>query len=302
MLNDISIQFDPATQTALNFILASLMFGVALNMKLGDFNRIVKKPVAPAIGLVCQFLLLPAITCGLTIVLDVPASMALGMILVAACPGGNFSNLITFIARGNVATSVAMTAFSSVAAVLLTPANFGFYAWLNPSTRELLQDIALQPLQVLLLVFLVLGLPLLLGMWTGKRFPAFAERSNKPMRYLSLGVFFAFVMLAFANNAELFGQYWHLFVWYVIAQNTIALLLGYLFARLFKMSPADVRALTFEVGIQNSGLGLVLLFTFMPDLGGAIIITAFWGVWHLISGTGLALHWGRFAHAEEKVK
>lgn len=302
MLDEVVIQFNPATQLGLNLMLAALMFGVALNLKIGDFTRIVKRPVAPAIGLVCQFVILPALTCGLTVLLDVPASMALGMILVAACPGGNFSNLITFISKGNVATSVTMTAFSSVAAVVLTPLNFGLYAWLNPATRALLTDIALQPEQVLLVVVLVLAVPLAIGMWLGKLFPHFAERTTTPLRYFSLVIFLLFVAIAFFNNANLFAQYWTLFVWYVFAHNTLALLLGFSAAKLCGLSPEDSRAVTFEVGIQNSGLGLVLLFTFMPNLGGAIIITAFWGIWHLVSGTGLALFLGRKSNDNSNLK
>ena len=149
-------------------------------------------------------------------------------------------------------------------------------------------------------MFLILGVPLIIGMLVGHKFPEFAKRSNTPMRRLSLLVFFLFVSVAFSKNADLFGQYWHIFVWYVLAQNTIALALGYFSGRLFKLDKADVRALTFEVGIQNSGLGLVLLFTFMPQLGGAIIITAFWSVWHLISGTLLALNWSRQRQLQEE--
>ncbi|MCC2616179.1 bile acid:sodium symporter family protein [Aestuariibacter halophilus] len=296
MLDEVTIRFDPNAQLVLNIMLALMMFGVALTLQVRDFTRVVRKPAAPVIGLICQFVLLPALTCALTMALEVPASMALGMMLVAACPGGSFSNLITFIARGNVATSVTMTAVSSLAAVILTPLNFAFYAWLNPATRALLTDIALSPWQVLSLVFLVLGVPLLIGMWVGHKFPQFASRSETPMRRISLGLFALLVGLAFANNMSLFTQHWHHFVGYVIAQNAIALLLGYGAARLARLKQNDVRALTFEVGIQNSGLGLVLMFTFMPDLGGAMIITAFWGVWHLVSGGSLAWLWSRRPH------
>ena len=293
MLDNVSIAFDPSSQAMLNLLLALLMFGVALSLKPKDFKRILFKPIAPIIGLLCQFVLLPLLTYVVTMLLNVPASMALGMILVAACPGGNFSNLITFIAKGNVATSVTMTAFSSTTAVLMTPLNFSFYTYLNPATRELLFNVALQPSDVMSTVLLVLAVPIALGLWLGARFHQFAAKTESLVRNLSLALFLLFVFIAFSKNASLFAEHWHLFIWYVIAQNTLALGLGYAAGKLCKLAREDVKALTFEVGIQNSGLGLILLFSFMPNMGGAVIITAFWGVWHILSGTTLALIWAK---------
>ncbi|WP_299082870.1 bile acid:sodium symporter family protein [uncultured Paraglaciecola sp.] len=293
MLDNISINFDPASLVVLNIILAVLMFGVSLNLKISDFSRIIKAPVAPSIGLVCQFIILPAITFGLTMLLHVPASMALGMILVSSCPGGVFSNVMTFLGKGSVATSVTMTAISSMTAVVMTPFNFAFYAAMNPATNELLTAININVLEVFALVLTVLGLPLLLGMWIGKHYPKLVEKSVRSMRILSLLVFISFVLIAFVKNLDIFAEHWQVFLWLVVLHNSCALLLGNVSARLFTLSVPDRRALTFEVGIQNSGLGLVLLFTFMPTLGGAMIITAFWGVWHLVSGLTLALFWSR---------
>lgn len=297
MLDHLQFKLDSDLQLTLNLVLAVLMYGVALNLNPGDFKRVFKRPKAPLLGMLCQFLFLPALTCAMTIVLNVPASMALGMILVASCPGGSFSNLITYIARGNLATSVTMTATSSLAAIALTPLNFAFYTWLNPITRPLLIELSLSPWQILSLVTLVLLLPLLLGMWTGARFPRAALSVQPHFRRGALLLLFGLVLTAFSQNTELFHQHWQHFIGYVIAQNTLALLLGYLTARLFRLPTKDVRALTFEVGIQNSGLGLVLLFSFMPHMGSAIIIAAFWGIWHLISGTLLALLWNRQTQA-----
>ncbi len=300
MLDNVALQFDPTSQLILNIILALLMFGVSFNLKVQDFLRVMKKPIAPVIGLICQFLLLPALTYALTVVLNVPASMALGMILVSSCPGGNFSNVITFLARGNVATSVTMTAISSSAAVIMTPLNFSFYAWLNPQTRAILTDVEMSSMDIFGLVILVLGIPLVLGMWVGRRFPEFAIKSTIPVRYSSLIIFISFVVIAFVKNVDLFMLHWSSFVGYVAAHNSLALGLGFAAATVFKLNSADRRAITFEVGIQNSGLGLILLFTFMPELGGAVIIAAFWGVWHLLSGLGLALFWSKRTMAKDK--
>lgn len=293
MLEQIPINFDPTTLVILNFILAFLMFGVSLNLKPSDFTNVLKAPLVPCIGLFCQFVLLPGATYLLIILFDISAGLALGMLLVSSCPGGNFSNIMTFLSRGNVATSVTMTAISSAAAVVMTPLNFSFYAWLNPSTRALFISIELNAFDILGLVILVLGVPLVVGMLVGQHFPKLAKTATVPMRRLSLLIFASFVAMAFASNFNLFTQYWSYFFWLVVLHNTTALALGYASATLFKLKETDRRALTFEVGIQNSGLGLVLLFTFMPNLGGAMLITAFWGAWHLISGTMLALFWAQ---------
>lgn len=288
-----TVQFDPASLITLNAILALMMFGVSLNLKPADFKRVLTVPRAPIAGLFAQFLLLPLATCLFTWALEIDPQLALGMILVASCPGGSFSNIMTWLGKGSVAVSVSMTAVSSLAATVLTPLNFALYGWLNPHTRSYLQEIALQPENILMLVLLVLALPLILGMLTGGRFPKLAVRSEKPLRFISLLIFLAFVAIAFLNNVDLFLAKFHTFFWLVVGHNLLALALGYGMARLMKLSVPDGRAVTMEVGIQNSGLGLVILFTFFPDAGGMMLITAFWGVWHLVSGLTLAQIWAR---------
>src|SRR5690606_7167792 len=132
------LQFDAASMVLLNIIMACMMFGVSLSLRLEDFRRIALSPVAPAVGMIAQFLLLPAATCLVTWLLRIDAELALGMILVAACPGGSFSNVMTWMARVNLAVSVSMTAVSSLAATVMTPLNFALYGWLNPYTRDYL--------------------------------------------------------------------------------------------------------------------------------------------------------------------
>ncbi len=287
------LQFDPTSLVVMNLIMACMMFGVSLSLRLEDFRRIAMAPIAPLAGLVAQFLLLPLATCLFTWALAIDPELALGMMLVAACPGGSFSNIMTWLARGNVAVSVSMTAVSSLAATVLTPLNFALYGWLNPHTREYLTQISLEPGGVLLLVLLVLALPLVLGMTTGRKLPELVARSEKPLRIASLLVFLGFVAIAFSNNFGLFVERFHSFFWLVVAHNFLALGLGYGMGRLLRLPVADRRAVTMEVGIQNSGLGLVILFTFFPEAGGMMLITAFWGVWHLVSGLTLSQVWAR---------
>lgn len=293
-----TVHFDPASLILLNGILALMMFGVSLNLRPADFKRVLTIPRAPVAGLIAQFLLLPAATCLFTWALEIDPQLALGMILVASCPGGSFSNIMTWLGKGSVAVSVSMTAVSSLAATVMTPLNFAFYGWLNPHTREYLQEISLQPESILILVLLVLALPLVLGMLVGGRFPVLAERSEKPLRMISLLIFLAFVAIAFFNNVDLFMEKFHTFFWLVVSQNLLALGLGYGIARMTRLSVPDQRAVTMEVGIQNSGLGLVILFTFFPNAGGMMLITAFWGVWHLVSGLTLSQIWAHRSFPE----
>ena len=293
MLDTVQINFDPDSFLLLNFLLALMMFGASLSVKPADFRFLLKAPKAPAMGLLCQFLLLPLITFGITQVINVDPSMALGMILVASCPGGSFSNIMTWLARGHLATSVSMTGISTMAALIMTPLNFAFYAGLDPETTAILATIAVEPWDVMELILLVLVLPLFAGMCFGNYLPSIAKKLDRPFRWLSMLLFLAFVAIAFSANGDLFLHYAQFFIGLVVMHNAIALLTGYISSRLIKLNDEQTRAVTLEVGIQNSGLGLIIVFNFFPDLGGMMIITAFWGVWHLVSGLSLALFWSK---------
>lgn len=293
MLDSIQINFDPDSFLLLNSLLALMMFGASLSVRWSDFKFLLSAPRALAIGFVSQFVLLPLITFAITRILQVDASMALGMILVSSCPGGSFSNIMTWLARGHLATSVSMTGISTLLALVMTPLNFAFYAGLNAETAAILAGIAVEPLEVMQLILMVLVLPLIGGMWVGQKFSVFAAKLDKPFRWLSMILFLAFVAVAFSANGSLFVEYAQFFVGLVVLHNAIALLIGFFASRAAGLGLEQSRAVTLEVGIQNSGLGLIIVFNFYPELGGMMIITAFWGVWHLVSGLGLALFWSK---------
>lgn len=292
-LDAVRLNFSPESLGALNFILAFVMFGVALDMKWEDFRGIRTAPRAVLIGMVAQFLLLPATAWALTMLLRPQPSIALGIILVACCPGGNISNFLTHFARGNTALSVTMTAFSTVGALFFTPFNTAFWGSLNPSTDAILREIAIDPAEMFLAVAVLLVLPALLGMSVARRFPGFAARTRKPFRFLSLGVFVAFVLLALGANWAYFLQYTHRVVTVVFLLNALGLLLGYFAAGAARLPQADRRAVSIEVGIQNSGLGLILVFNFFGGLGGMAITAAWWGIWHILAGLTVASWWRR---------
>jgi len=291
--SNIEVAFSPQSLLVLNAILAGMIFGVSLKLTRADFVRVIRQPRAPLAGLLAQFVLLPAGTCVATALFNVPAELALGMILVASCPGGSFSNVMTWLSKASVPVSVSMTAISSLGAIVMTPFNFALYGHLNPHTRPLLRDIALDPLNLIALVALVLVLPLILGMAVGSRHPRLAERADKPMRLFTLLVFLLFVVVAFANNLDNVVRFAGQILVLVAVHNIFALSLGYGAARLLRLPQDERRAVTLEVGIQNTALGLSIIFTFFPDAGGMMLIAGFWSFWHLLAGMTLALIWSR---------
>ena len=269
------------------------MFGVALDMHLDDFKAVFRTPRPPLIGLLCQFLLLPALACGLTLLLRPQPSVALGIMLVAACPGGNFSNFLTHYGGGNTALSITMSSISTAASVLMTPLNISFWGSINPHTRPLLQQINIEPLGVLQVVALILLIPLALGMGLNMRAPKVATRLQKPFQIFSLIFLIVFIGIALSKNFDYFLQYIGIAAWIVFITNALALALGFWGARSLGLGLYDARAVSFEVGIQNAGFGLILVFNFFGGLGGMAIIAAWWGIWHLVSGLILALYWRR---------
>jgi len=293
VLDQVRLNFNPQGLFVINAAIGLMMLGVALELKLDDFKRILIAPKAPAIGLGAQFILLPAFTFLLTLILRPPPSIALGMILVAACPGGNLSNIITYLARGNCAVSVSMTAVSTLAAIIMTPFNLSLWGSLNPGTARILQTVNLSPVDVFITVFIILGIPLGIGMLISRSFPALADKIRRPFKIFSLIFFISIVVAALAVNWQNFVSYVGLVFIGVLIHNALALNLGYWTGRLFRLSEQDNRAVSIEVGIQNSGLGLVLVFNFFGGLGGMAIIVAWWGIWHIIAGLVAAFIFSR---------
>lgn len=290
-LDTVRLAFDPAGLRLLNIILGLVMLGVALDLAPADFARVLRQPRAIVVGLVGQLLALPALTFLLVTVLQPPPSVALGMLLVASCPGGNVSNLLTHLGRGNTSLSISMTAFTTVLAILTTPLNLALYGGLYPGTAGLLRTIALDPLDMVGTIALLLGIPLVVGMTLAARLPRLAERLRRPARWLSVIAIAGFIAAAFAKNFAAVRPHLGPVFGVVILHNALAFLVGNLLARGARLSVADRRALTIEVGIQNSGLGLILIFDFFGGLGGMAVIAAAWGIWHLVAGLTLVAFW-----------
>ena len=292
-LDDVQIHFNNDGLMVLNIALAVVMFGVALGITIEDFKRLLSNPKLILLGIISQFVLLPLITFVVILIINPQPSIALGMMMVAACPGGNISNFMTHLANGNTALSVSLTAFATFLAMFMTPFNFQLYGNLYEPTAVILKTVELNPFELVKLVVLILGIPLGLGMFVRSRNEVIAEKLSKILKPLSILVFIAIVIIAFSNNLDIFNDYIHHVLGLGILHNLVAILLGFGVATAFRLSLRDKKTLAIETGIQNSGLGLLIIFTFFNGLGGMAIMAAFWGIWHIVSGLMLAAYWSK---------
>ncbi len=307
-LDHIRLNFSPESLHMLNIALAFIMFGIALEIKLDHFRKLIANPISAVIGFISQFLALPIITFLLAIAFRnyLTPTMALGMILVAACPGGNISNFISSLAKGNVALSVSLTAIATVGAVFLTPLNFalwgGWFIEFNAQhdAASLVRPLEIDVYQMFQTVFIILGLPLIVGIFVNHKFPSITAKIVKPIKKLSIFIFAGIVILALKNNFSFFLQAIKFIFLIVLIHNAIAFATGYYLGKVFKRPLIDRRTISIETGIQNSGLALVLIFNpkiFPPEmeLGGMAIIAAWWGIWHILAGLLMAGYWTRFS-------
>lgn len=292
-IDSVQLNFSAESVWLLNIAIGIVMFGVALGLRVEDFKRIAKSPKPALVGILSQFIVLPALTFLLIIIVKPIPSIALGMIMVAACPGGNVSNFISQMAGGNSALSVTLTAFSTVLSIFLTPFNLAFWGSFYAPTQAILTDVSINPTEVFKTISMILGLPLLAGMAFNALRPNMAHILGKYLKPLSILIFGAFVIIAFAKNYDIFATYIHVVVLLVFAHNAIALSSGYLLASIGRLSLPDKKSIAIETGIQNSFLGLILIFSFFKGLGGMAIIAGWWGIWHIISGFTIAYFWGR---------
>ena len=304
VLDNVRLNFSQSGLFALNVTIAFIMYGVALDIKFQHFKDILLKPKSAITGVISQFILLPAVTFLFIIILNPTPTVALGMILIASCPGGNISNFMSALARGNVALSVSLTAIATLAATFVTPLNFALWGKLfinyynSGGAGNYLVPIEIDFMQMIQTVVILLGIPIVLGLLTAKYFPMLTLKLKKPIRKISIVIFIAFVIILLSANFNHFMKFIHLVFLIVLVHNALALATGFSFAFVLKLPRIDRRTITLETGIQNSGLALVLMFNpkiFPPELelGGMTVIAAWWGVWHIISGLTISTIWSR---------
>ena len=302
-IDGIQVTLNAGGMNTINIILAFVMYGVALGIKPQIFVEVFKKPKSVLLGILCQLFLLPAFTCLLAILLTgwISPMMGLGMILVAACPGGNISNFMSSLAKANIELSVSLTAISTALAVILTP--FNFWCWgsiylHSAAVSAEIPTLVIPLWDVFKTIFILLGIPLVLGILTSHYLPKVAAVLKKPLQWLSIGIFVAMVVLSFGSNLDAFLKCIKYIFLVVLVHNLLALGIGFGVGTIGKVPYKDRRTLTIETGIQNSGLGLALmlgtsLFANFPPHGGMLVITAWWGIWHIISGLTVATIFNR---------
>ncbi len=298
-LDTVRLNFSEGSLFFLNITLAIVMVGVALGVRLKRFKKLFLKPKSVIIGLISQLILLPALTFLLTILLKLPESVALGMILVASCPGGNISNFMSSLAKGNVELSVSMTMVTTLGAAIFTPLNFSLWGnlFVKFATKRYAEVavISIDFFQMLQSVIIILVIPLILGLLITRFFPRFSIKSAPYVKNASVVIFLILVGVMIYNNWEFVVDYVKIVFLLVFIHNILAIGTGFLFSSANKLPYKDRKTISIETGIQNSGLALVLIFNpkLFDGLGGMATIAAWWGIWHIISGLTLGFLWSK---------
>jgi len=283
-IDEIRFELSSSSEIALSLSLAVMMFAVALSLKLEHFRFFKENPKVYFTGVISQIIFLPALTVILCYLTNPHPSVALGMILISCCPGGNVSNLLSMFGRANTALSISLTATSSLAAAFITPLSIIFWCGLYSPTQNLLSEITFDKLNFLFNTFLILALPLIIGVSLLYLFPKFAKKIYNSVSLISAICLLLIIVFAFIEYFEVFLQIGISIIVLIIVHNTLAFLLGYISGLTINASKASARSLTFEIGIQNSGLGIVILLTQLDGIGGAGIVAGLWGIWHIIAG------------------
>ena len=288
-LDSLRIVLDPIGQIGVSLALMLVMFSVALGLRVDDFRFLLDRPLLFVGGVVSQVLLLPLVTFFLILVMQPAPSIALGMIVVACCPGGAVSNLLTYLSRGNLAISVALTATSSMLAAIFTPASILFWSHSYGPTSTLLKSLDVSPYVFLAQTTLLLGVPLVTGMIVATKAPDVAKRIRKRATLLGAGTLIGVIIYGIAYFFPVLVSALPMLGGVVVIHNAVAFITGAAAGRMLSRRTATRRALTFELGIQNAGLALVILIGQLKGLGGAAAIAAVWGVWDLIAGGTIAV-------------
>ncbi len=292
-IDSVVIVFDRNSVILLNLCVSFIMFGVALDIDLDDFKQVAKTPKLPIVGLISEYMLLPLLTLLLIYIFRPQPSFALGMILLTTCPGGSASNFFVHLSGGNTGLSVTLTTITTLGAIVITPLGFELLSRLFPYTSDFLQEISVNPIEMVISIIVIVILPLALGVGFRTRYPDWAKRIQKPIANISVTIFFIFVTVAIIANWDNLSEFLHCVFATVTLHNLLALTVGYWFARLMGLSIRDSRAVSIETGIQNTALGLALAVQFFNGLGGMMLVLAWWGIWHLISGYLLAMYWSK---------
>ncbi|RKG45415.1 MULTISPECIES: bile acid:sodium symporter family protein [Acinetobacter] len=271
------------------WLLGIVMLGMGMTMTLDDFKGVLQSPKAVFIGVVAQFFVMPGLAFVLCKLMNLPSEIAIGVILVGCCPGGTASNVITYMAKGNTALSVACTSVSTLLAPLLTPAIFYLLAsqWIEINAGSMFISI----LQVVLF-------PIVLGLIIRTLLQSKAESYIQVMPLVSVVAIVAIVAAIMAGSKTQILESGLLILGVVALHNGLGYLLGFWVSRFFKLPYADAKAVAIEVGMQNSGLGVALAATHFAASPLTALPSAIFSLWHNISGPALATYWASKAQSE----
>ena len=296
-LDQLQFRFDPDAVRALNVVLATMVFGAALDVRIEDFRRSLVSPKGPAIGALTQFVLTPAIASLIVWLVQPAPSLGLGILLVAACPGGTVSNFMTMLARGNVALSLTVSAVSTLLAIVMTPVELLLLGRSQSRYAGLLRTIEVDPRGIVLATLYMLILPTFAALALRQWSAAIADRLRRPARVVGVVLLLGFIAAGMAGNLPTASRVETSHV--LAALGIVQLVNGAGLARGLRGEPArGSAALRCRRGLARGripeyGFGLVIVFQFFDGLGGMALAVGFWSVWHLVSGLALALWWGR---------
>ncbi|MEQ8445162.1 MAG: bile acid:sodium symporter family protein [Pelagibacterium sp.] len=283
--------FSPTAGLAVAVMVGFLVFAVALDLTWDQFRRVLKSPKAPGVGLLAQYLILPAAAFGIGMLMAATPSIALGLLLVSCCPAGALSNYLTGVARGSVAISVSMTAISTLFSIVVTPLLFAFWASMNPETRAVIERIEIEPVRVMMVLLIMLIVPVSAGMLIRARNHVTADNIRHWVRRIAGLVFAVVVAILLLGNISVLGSFASIALPPVLVTFTVAVLLGWGLAQVSGLKAADRRAVTLEVAFQNVALAIGLAVAFFPELAGVAITSILWGVVHLTVGFAIAAMW-----------
>ena len=271
----------------INPLLGVIMFGMGLTLKAEDFKVVFSRPMDVLVGCLAQFTVMPLLAFALTKVFRLEPALAIGVILVGCCPGGTASNVITYLAKGDLALSVGMTAVSTLLAPVLTP----LLVWLLAG-----ETVDVDVVGMLLSILWVVILPIALGLLVKRFWPRTTEQASAYLPALSTLAICLIVLIVIAANAHKLLDGGLVILLVVVLHNVCGLAAGYLIGSLLRLTPAKRRAISVEVGMQNSGLASSLATLHFAAYPLATIPGALFSVWHNISGAIVAKLYSRNAH------
>ena len=276
--------------TVINYLLGVVMFGMGLTLNLRDFKIVFSRPKDVIIGCLAQFTIMPLLAWTLSRAFSLDEALALGVVLVGCCPGGTASNVITYLAKGDLALSVGMTGVSTLMAPFLTP----LLTWALAG-----KSVHVNVAGMLLSILWVVILPIVIGLVVKALWPKFTEKATDYLPALSTLAIAAIVTIVISANASKLLTGGLIIVLVVMLHNICGLGFGYLIGRVLGLSEQKKRAISIEVGMQNSGLASSLATLHLAAYPLASIPSAIFSVWNNISGAMVAYLYRKSSHHDE---